>query len=99
MNFIFLEPTDEIDKDTDLPIALYVQGDRRFVGTEANLNVTANKFLDISGGIDDVNAGLKTGIPLPRIPPRRFRSGLDAHYKYCSVRPELILAARQDNIF
>jgi iron complex outermembrane receptor protein len=98
-NFVFLEPTDEIDKDTDLPIAFYVQGDSRFVGTEANLNVKAHKFLDMTGGIDYVNAELKSGVPLPRIPPLRSRLGLDAHYKYLSVRPELVLASKQDNTF
>jgi len=98
-NFIFLEPTDEIDEDTELPVANYVQGDSRFVGTEESLNVHANKYLDVFGNLDYVNAELKSGIPLPRIPPFRSHLGLDAHYKYLTVRPELTLVAHQTRVF
>ena len=98
-NFVFLEPTDVIDVDTDLPIAFYVQGNSRFVGTEASLDVKANKYLDLFANLDYVNAELKSGIPLPRIPPFRTHLGLDAHYKYLTVRPELTLAAHQTRVF
>ena len=98
-NFIFLEPTDVIDVDTDLPIAFYVQGNSRFVGTEASLDVKANKYLDLFANLDYVNAELKSGIPLPRIPPFRTHLGLDAHYKYLTVRPEVTLAAHQTRVF
>jgi iron complex outermembrane recepter protein len=37
--------------------------------------------------------------PLPRIPPLRVTLGLDWRYKTLSVRPELILANRQDRVF
>ncbi len=98
-NFVFLEPTGVIDVDTDLPIALYVQGDSRFVGSEASLDVKANKYLDLFANLDFVNAELKSGIPLPRIPPFRTHLGLDAHYKYFTVRPELTLANHQERVF
>ncbi|MEP6819616.1 MAG: TonB-dependent receptor, partial [bacterium] len=98
-NFIFLEPTGEIDKDTELPVALYVQGNSRFFGTEASLDVKAGRYLDLFANLDYVNAELKTGIPLPRIPPFRTHLGLDAHYKYFTVRPELTLAAHQTRVF
>lgn len=98
-NFIFLQPTNEIDEDTELPVALYVQGDSRFIGTEAGLDVKANKYLDLFGNLDYVNAELKSGIPLPRIPPFRTHLGLDAHYKYVTVRPELTLAGHQTRVF
>ncbi len=98
-NFTFLRLTDEIDKDTKLPLAFYEQGDGRFVGTEASLQVAANKYLDAFANLDYVNAQLKSGAPLPRIPPFRAHLGLDAHYKYLSVRPELTLAADQNRVF
>ena len=98
-NFTFLRLTDEIDKDTELPVAFYVQGDSRFVGTEASLQVTAHKYLDAFANLDYVNAELKSGVPLPRIPPFRAHLGLDAHYKYLSVRPELTLVADQKRVF
>ena len=36
---------------------------------------------------------------LPRIPPFRATLGLDYQYKNFSVRPELILVAKQDRVF
>ena len=98
-NFVFLEQTGEVDKDTELPVAIFVQGDSRFFGTEASLDVTANKYLNLTGSLDYVNAKLKSGINLPRIPPFRTRLALDAHYKDLSVRPEVVLVARQDRLF
>ncbi len=98
-NFIFLDPTDVIDDDTELPINLYVQGNSRFFGTEESLEFKANKYLDLFGNLDYVNAKLKSNIPLPRIPPFRTHLGFDAHYKYLTVRPELTLAAAQKRVF
>lgn len=98
-NFTFLRLTDEIDEDTELPIAFYVQGDSRFVGTEVSMQVKTHKYLDAFANLDYVNAQLKSGVPLPRIPPFRAHFGLDAHYKYFSVRPELTLAADQNRVF
>ena len=57
------------------------------------------KWLDVFAGMDYVNAELKDGTPLPRIPPLRGRFGLDAHYKNLSVRPEFIAVADQDRVF
>ncbi|MEP6569299.1 MAG: TonB-dependent receptor [Acidobacteriota bacterium] len=98
-NFVFLEPTEVIDVDTDLPISFYVQGNSRFFGAEASLDVKANKYVDLFANFDYVNAELKSGTPLPRIPPLRTHLGLDAHYKYLTVRPELTLAAHQERVF
>lgn len=98
-NFTFLRLTDEIDEDTELPISFYIQGNSRFVGTEVSLETRANKIIDFFGNLDYVNAELKSGTPLPRIPPFRAHLGIDAHYKYFSVRPELTLAAAQRRVF
>jgi len=78
---------------------LFVQGNSRFYGTEASLDVTANKYFDVLAGADYVNAKLRSGPPLPRIPPFRARFGVDAHYNYLSVRPELVLVSDQNNVF
>jgi iron complex outermembrane receptor protein len=97
--FVFLSPAGETDEDTGLPIYDYTQGDSRFFGTEATLDFMAHKFLNFLGGLDYVNAELKTGTPLPRIPPLRGRLGLDFHYKEMSVKPEWILVADQNRTF
>ncbi len=98
-NFVFLAPTGEIDEDSGFEIAEFSQGDTRYYGNEFNLDITANKYLSFTSGLDYVNAKLKSGTPLPRIPPFRARLGFDAHYKDFSVRPELVLVNRQGRTF
>ena len=98
-NFVFLAPTGVDDPDSGLPIAEYLQGDSRFVGTELSLDYTAHKYVNILTGLDYVNAELKDGRPLPRIAPLRGRIGLDVHYKDFSIRPEFVAVADQDRVF
>jgi iron complex outermembrane receptor protein len=98
-NFVFLAPTDEIDKDSGFPFAFYLQGDSRFVGTELSFDVAVHKYVNVLAGLDYVNAELTDGRPLPRIPPVRGRLGLDIHYGNFSVKPEFIAVNRQDRIF
>jgi iron complex outermembrane receptor protein len=98
-NFVFLAPTGADDPGSGLPIAQYLQGDSRFMGTELSLDYTAHKYLNILTGFDYVNAELKDGRPLPRIAPLRGRIGLDAHYKDLSVRPEFVAVGDQDRVF
>ncbi len=99
-NFVFLAPTDEIDKDSGFPVALYLQGDSRFTGTELSLEFTVNKYLYVLTGLDFVSAELSDdGRPLPRIPPLRGRVGLDIHSGNLSIRPEFVAVGRQDKVF
>ncbi|MET0754112.1 MAG: TonB-dependent receptor [Pyrinomonadaceae bacterium] len=98
-NFVFLAPTGDTDAGSGFPIAEYLQGDSRFFGAEATVDITANKYLNLLGGFDYVNAKLKSGENLPRIPPFRARLGLDFHYKDLSLRPEWVLVAKQDKVF
>ncbi len=98
-SFVFLRLTDVVDEDTQLPLAFYTQGDSRFFGAEQSVEVKAHKYLDLFANLDYVNAHLKSGSPLPRIPPFRSHLGFDAHYKYLTVRPELTLAAAQNRVF
>lgn len=113
-NFIFLAPTGEFfeeeeedrrlirrsPSDEELPIAEFRQGNSRFYGTELNLDVRANRFVSVFGGIDYVNAELtELNLPLPRITPLRGRIGLDLRYQGLSVRPELVAVAKQDRIY
>ncbi|MFN0278755.1 MAG: TonB-dependent receptor [Pyrinomonadaceae bacterium] len=98
-DFVFLAPTDKVDPDSGFPIAVYLQGDSRFTGTELSLDLTAHKYLNVLVSLDYVNAKLKTGQPLPRIAPLRARFGFDAHYKNLSVRPEFVAVGRQDRVF
>jgi iron complex outermembrane receptor protein len=97
-NFIFLAPTG--DFDDGLPVANYSQGNSRFVGTEARLDVGLTRAIWVLSSLDYVNAELKdTQTPLPRIPPLRGRIGFEAFYKGFRFNPEVIIARDQDRIF
>src|SRR4030095_4152284 len=97
-NFIFLAPTG--DFDDGLPVANYSQGNSRFVGTEARLDVGLTRAIWVLSSLDYVNAELKdTQTPLPRITPLRGRIGFEAFYKGFRFNPEVIIARDQDRIF
>lgn len=98
-NYVFLAPTGDVDPGSGFPIAEYLQGDSRYFGTEASIDITANKYVNLLAGADYVNARLKSGEYLPRIPPFRARLGLDLHYKDLSVRPEWVLVGGQTKVF
>ena len=98
-NFVFLAPTGNVDPDSRLSIARYLQGNSRFVGTEFSLDATVNKYVTAFTGLDYVNAELKDGTPLPRIAPLRGRVGLDIRYKDFSFRPEFVAVSKQDRVF
>ena len=98
-NFVYLVPTGLTDPGSGLGFAEYRQGNSRFTGTEFTLDATVNSYLNLLGGLDYVSAELKSGIPLPRIPPFRARVGADIHYKDFSIRPEFVAVADQNKIF
>lgn len=98
-NYVFLAPTGVDDPDSGFPIARYLQGNSRFVGSEFSIDVTANKYLNIFSSVDYVNAQLQNGTPLPRIAPMRARVGFDLHVRNFSFRPEFAAVARQDRVF
>ncbi len=99
-NFVFPAFTGVIDEDSNLPIVNYTQGNSRYFGMEAQLEAKIFGDLWFNGKIDYVRAELTDlNKPLPRIPPLRGTLGLDYRYKNFSVRPELILAGRQDRVF
>lgn len=97
-NFVFLAPTG--DFEDGLIEADFLQGDSRFTGAEFRLDFGLNDWAWITTGMDLVDAELSaTGRPLPRIPPLRSRLGLDLRAKGFSFRPELVLAARQKDVY
>lgn len=109
-DFVFLAPDGNI---TDgLIEAEYLQAGSRFLGGEANLDVSVNDYFGLNAGLDIVRAELRsevtspsTGVitpsstPLPRIPPLRGRVGLDFRYKGFSLRPEGVFSDAQDQLF
>ena len=96
-NFVFLAFQDEFDGG--LPVANYEQGDSRYMGAEAKVDARLNQRLWLNLGFDAVDAQLKTGTPLPRIPPVRGRIGVDYRQGGLSLRPEVVLSNRQQQIY
>jgi iron complex outermembrane recepter protein len=97
-DFIFLAPTGEVEDA--LPVALYAQGNSRFIGAEARLDVGLTPNIWLRSSLDYVNAELKeTNTPLPRIPPLRGRIGFEAFYKGFRFNPEVIMVRDQDRLF
>ncbi len=97
-DFVFLAPTGAT-KD-GLIEAAYAQGDARYSGTEMKLDLNVHENLWINLALDAVDTELnRTSEPLPRIPPLRGTIGLDIRYGGLSVKPELVLADRRDDVF
>jgi iron complex outermembrane receptor protein len=97
-DFVFLAPTGRIVDG--LVEADYGQGNSRFTGAEFELDLGLHPSLWLNLGMDLVDAELRQeGTPLPRIPPRRGRVGFDARYRGLSIKPELVLAAAQNELF
>ncbi|MBI4442001.1 MAG: TonB-dependent receptor [Acidobacteria bacterium] len=97
-DFVFLAPTGEIEDG--LHVAEYAQNDSRFVGTEISLDVALHSNVWLNLELDAVDAQLKeTNTPLPRIPPLRGRAAVEIGYKGFRVKPALLLANAQRNIF
>ena len=97
-NFVFPFATGE--EEDGLPVVHFVQRDSRFNGAEARLGIGLHQLLRLNLGMDFVRAeATLTGTPLPRIPPLRGRVGIEYQHKGFSIRPELIMASRQDRTF
>jgi iron complex outermembrane recepter protein len=82
-----------------LRVAEFSQADGRFAGFDADASVRVADAAWVNVGVGFVDAELKTGEALPRIPPLRGRVSVDLPYRGVTVSPELLVAARQDQVF
>lgn len=97
-DFVFLAPTGRLEEN--LFEAEYDQADARYMGTEAKVDIAILKDFWLNLGFDAVDAQLrKSHTPLPRIPPVRGRIGVDFRRGEFNIRPELVLANRQHQVF
>jgi iron complex outermembrane receptor protein len=84
----------------EFPIIEYVGADSVLHGIEAHgdFALTSQLFLEV--GLDYVRGTLKDeDLPLPRIPPLRFRGGLRYQRNAFQAGGEITAAAKQDRIF
>ncbi|MCM3869946.1 MAG: TonB-dependent receptor [Pyrinomonadaceae bacterium] len=99
-DFVFLAPTGEVDEEENLIVAEYRQGNARYTGTEAQVDIGVHPNIWLNLGADYVNAELvSTGTPLPRIPPLRGKFGLELRYKGLLLNPDVVLAQDQTRLF
>ncbi|MGQ9896349.1 MAG: TonB-dependent receptor domain-containing protein, partial [Acidobacteriota bacterium] len=96
-SFIFPALTGEFE--AGLAVGVFTQGDARFLGTETQLDINLHPNLWFYSQLDYTNAELKTGLPLPRIPPLRARVALEGTFRRLRLMPEVILANRQERVF
>jgi iron complex outermembrane receptor protein len=97
-DFIFLAPTGE--EEDGLLVAEYLQGDARYTGVEARLDIGLHRNVWLLSELDYVNANLTdTDTPLPRIPTLRGRVGLEFTYKGFRFYPEAVMSKDQDRLF
>ena len=81
-------------------MARFLQGDSRFVGADAELELQLHRLLWVEFGFGYVNAKLiDTDEYLPRIPPFQGRVRFEVPYKGFSLEPEVVFAAAQNNVF
>jgi iron complex outermembrane receptor protein len=97
-DFVFPALTGGIEHG--LPVVLFQQGNSRFVGGEAVVDIGLRSNLWLNLAVDTVNAKLtETDIPLPRMPPLRGRVGLDVLHGSFRLRPEIVMASSQNRVF
>ena len=97
-NFVFPFATGEFEDG--LQVINFTQLDSRFAGAEANLGLALNPSVWFNLGMDYVDAQETAfNTPLPRIPPLRGRVGVDFRHGGLSIKPELVLAGDQHQIF
>jgi len=97
-DFVFPARTGDIEHG--LPVVMFQQGNSRFVGGEALLDIRLHPKVWLELAADTVKSKLTdTNTPLPRIPPLRGRVGLDVQHKGFRLRPEAVMARSQDRVF
>ncbi len=98
-DFIFAEETGA--EEDELPVFQYTAANARFTGLESEVTVQvideATYGVAFDAGLDFVRAtNIVADEPLPRIPPMRYRIGMEARWNAWDGRIEVAGAAKQD---
>jgi len=97
-NYIFREPTGEIDED--FPVVQNVAADSVLMGVEAHGDVKLTSELTAEVTYDWVQGELKdSGDPLPRIPPSRLLSGLTYQKNAFQIGGSVQAVSSQTRVF
>ena len=82
-------------EEDGLPVVHFVQRDSRFTGAEARVGIGLHQDVRLNFGMDLVDGRA----PLTRAPLLRGRIGIEYRLRGLSIRPELVLANRQNQTF
>jgi len=97
-NFVFASVTDQ--NAGSLRVAEFLQADGRFAGFDGEASVLVEDLIWVNAGFGFVDAQLAaTNEALPRIPPLKGRLSVDVPFRGLTVSPEVIVAARQNQVF
>ena len=97
-NFVFVSL--DGDRADGLPVGEFLQADSLFKGFDAEASMRVGDAVWANVGVGVVDAALTaTNEALPRIPPLRGTFSVDFTHQGLTVSPEVIVAARQDNVY
>jgi iron complex outermembrane receptor protein len=97
-NFIFREPTDEVEDD--LPVTFFRAGDSTLQGIESHVDFVVSQWIGLEGGLDYVRGELTSSdLPLPRMPPLRGRAGVRLQHNAFQAGFDAVFIAKQDRVF
>lgn len=101
-DFIYLSDTGDEDPDEGLPIFAYLQADADYMGIEGEISLPFYEReglrLTAEAGGEYVEAELRDGTPLPRIPPLGLFGALEAEAGPIDARVEVEWFAKQDRV-
>jgi iron complex outermembrane recepter protein len=84
----------------EFPFIEFVAANSLLQGVEAHTDVELGRGFGMELGFDYVRGELRdTGDPLPRIPPLRFRCGVNYQRNAFQAGGEVVLAAKQERVF
>jgi iron complex outermembrane receptor protein len=97
-DFVFAAVTDDVVEG--LRLARYTQGESRFTGFDGKASIRFSEHAWLHVGAGYVSARLtETDEPLPRIPPLHARIEVEIPYGGFTVKPEVILASAQNDVY
>jgi iron complex outermembrane receptor protein len=89
----------EGDEETELAFVEFVGADATLQGIESHADFQLTRTLSAEAGLDFVTGSLQEdNLPLPRIPPLKFRGGLRFQRNAFQAGGQVIAAAGQDRV-
>ena len=93
------EGGDAAEEEEELAFVEFVGADALLQGIESHADFQLTSTLTAEAGLDLVRGALKANdLPLPRIPPMKFRTGLRYQRNALQIGGQVVVAAKQDRL-